>query len=374
MAQEVGVLKSLVRGKKEEEKLSDEEITEEIVRKILEKYRQEGEYIPEEEESLNVEEILSSRIITHAVTPLKEYPSAAVRLLGNIYEKIKNVVDKIAQRFSGRKVLLNLDRALYAANIPLSPNQYLALSVTAGIVGGAAAFFFLPTLLLIYAPQLAIRLLPSLPIISVLIGFVVFKFVLSLPARRAAARGVIIEKELPFALRHLAVLIRSGMSLYGAMESIARAGYRGVSEEFKRTLKEISDGKTMEEALQALALRSYSRGMKRTVSQIIRALRIGGNLSDAIRRIAEDLTFEQRNKVREFAESLNLFGMIFMFVGLTFPVLLAVLNSIGHAPVGGNLLSAFAMPENVMTTIYLFAIPAFMVLYTIMVKRMDPLG
>lgn len=373
MAQEVGVLKSLVRGKREKE-LDDEEITEEIVGKILKKYKQEGEYIPEEEESLNVDEILSSRIITHTVTPLKEYPSAAVRLLGNIYEKIKGVVDKIAQRFSRKNLLLNIDRALYAANIPLSPNQYLALSITAGIVAGALSFFFLPTLLIIYTPDLAIKLLPSLPIISVFIGFLTFRYVLSLPARKAAARGAIIEKELPFALRHLAVLIRSGMSLYGAMESIARAGYKGVSEEFSRTLKEISDGKTMEEALQALALRSYSRGMRRTVSQIIRALRIGGNLSNAIRRIAEDLTFEQRNRVREFAESLNLFGMIFMFVGLTFPVLLAVLNSIGHAPVGGNLLAAFAMPESVMTTIYLFAIPAFMVLYTIMIKRMDPLG
>ncbi|NPA86635.1 MAG: type II secretion system F family protein, partial [Candidatus Diapherotrites archaeon] len=108
--------------------------------------------------------------------------------------------------------------------------------------------------------------------------------------------------------------------------------------------------------------------------QIVRALRIGGNLSDAIERIAEDLTFEQLVRVREFSEKLNLVGIVFMFVGIVFPTLLAILNGIGNAPLGTNLLAGFAMPLSTLITIYLIGIPLFMLVILLFVKRADPLG
>ena len=377
MAKTLDELKDIFLGKKKEKENKSaveisELLSEEIVKRVLEKYEEEGTYVPaEEKEAESLKDILTVRTITSKVAvSLDSYPSPVVRTLGKLYEKMKNFVDRIAERLVNTKVMRDLDFELYAANIPLTAGQYVSLVITASII--------ISLLSLLFAPFLIVRLglvgIVSAPLLAFIVFFLIFSAGMTYPLRMARMRGQRMEKELPFALRHLAVVIRSGMSLYQAMESIASAEYGILSEEFRRTLREISEGKTTEEALESLALRSHSRAMRRTVSQIIRALRIGGNLSDAIKRIAEDLTFEQVMKIREFSEKLNLVGVVFMFVGVVFPTLLAMLNGIGHAPIGINILAGFALPINVLAALYLVVIPLFMVVILLFVKFADPLG
>ncbi len=374
MAKALEEIKELFsKGKKKEERTVDidELLSEEIVRRVLERYREEGEYIPEEEEiPESIEDIITMRTIaSKTATSLEEHPSPVVRFLGGIYERMRGIVDRVAERLVDNRLMRRIDLELYSANIPLTAAQFVGLVLTVSILAGVLTLIVAPILL-----RGSTVLLLSTPIIAILVFFLVFLLGMSYPSRKARARGVEIEKELPFALRHLAVVIRSGMSLYNAMESIASSDYGVLSEEFRRTLREISEGKTTEEALESLALRAKSRGMRRTVSQIIRALRIGGNLSDAIRRIAEDLAYEQRMRVREFSEKLNLVGVVFMFVGIVFPTLMAILTGIGNAPLGTNLLAAFAMPPSALMTIYWVAIPAFMLIIITFVRKADPLG
>ena len=361
------------REKREEEAVDiDEVVIDEIVKRVLERYKEEGTYIPQEEETPeSIKEIILARTIaSKTAPPLENHPSNLVRTLGNLYKHLKGIVDRLSEKLVNNKLMRRIDLALYSANIKLTATQYISIVLTISLILSVITFLLFPLLTL----NFGLLALISAPIAAISVFFLTFLLGIYYPERKAKARGEEMEKELPFALRHLAVVIRSGMSLYNAIESIASANYGILSEEFRRTLREISEGKTTEEALESLALRSHSKGVRRTVSQIIRALRIGGNLSDAVERIAEDLTFEQLARVKEFSEKLNMVGIVFMFVGIVFPTLLAILNGIGNAPLGVNLLASFAMPESLLVSIYIIGIPLFMLIMILFVKKTDPLG
>lgn len=382
MAEVLDVLKGPFSKKEESTGEIDDILEEELIKRVVERYKEEGEYIPTEEETVpeSLQEIITMRTITSKTTaPIENHPSSTVRSVGSIYKRMKGIVDKVMNRFVNNKILRQVDFDLYSANIKLTAAQYLALVTTISLLIFLISLPFAPlagivTFFLTHDLTLTTKVIIYSPLIALLISIMVFLLGLYYPKRVAISRGSKMEKELPFALRHLAVVIRSGMSLYKAMESIATADYGVLSEEFRRTLKEISEGKTTEEALESFSLRSRSRSMRRVISQIIRALRIGGNLSDAMKRIAEDVSFEQRAKVIEFSEKLNLVGVVFMFVGIVFPALLAILSGIGNAPMGENMLQAFALSPKDMITLYLVVIPLFMVFILLFVKMSDPLG
>ncbi len=378
MAKALDQLKRVFSGgekkkeKREEAVDIDEVVIDEIVKRVLERYKEEGTYIPQEEETPeSIKEIILARTIaSKTAPPLENHPSNLVRTLGNLYKHLKGIVDRLSEKLVNNKLMRRVDLALYSANIKLTATQYVSIVLTISLILSIITFLLFPLLTL----NFGLLALVSAPIAAIAVFFLTFLLGIYYPERKAKARGAEMEKELPFALRHLAVVIRSGMSLYNAIESIASANYGILSEEFRRTLREISEGKTTEEALESLALRSHSKGVRRTVSQIIRALRIGGNLSDAVERIAEDLTFEQLARVKEFSEKLNMVGIVFMFVGIVFPTLLAILNGIGNAPLGVNLLASFAMPESLLVSIYIIGIPLFMLIMILFVKKTDPLG
>ncbi len=344
-------------------------LREEIVKKILERYQEDQGVDKEEKVASIVEDIITVRTITSkAAVPLEKHPSPLIRVLNSLYKRMENIVEAIKEKIASSKLLRKIDMDLYAADIPITASQYISLVVTASVVLSGISILITPLLIAAGLPaSLVILIPPSIFIVSLLFG-------IKYPEMKAVARGREMEKELPFALRHLAVVIRSGMSLYNAMESIAAADYGVLSKEFKRTVKEISEGKTTEEALESMAVRSKSRSVRLAVSQIIRALRVGGGLSDAVKRIAEDVAFEQRNRIREFAEKLNLVGVVFMFAGIVLPSLLSILAGIGNAPLGVNLLQAFALPIETLVTIYLVGIPAFMLVILLFVKQSDPMG
>jgi flagellar protein FlaJ len=58
-------------------------------------------------------------------------------------------------------------------------------------------------------------------------------------------------------------------------------------------------------------------------------LRTGGALSEIIGKIAEDVSFELRMRIRDFVEKLNVIGLFFMMVAIVLPVFIAIIAGIG---------------------------------------------
>ena len=172
-----------------------------------------------------------------------------------------------------------------------------------------------------------------LPVAMSLFGFFgAGLFVVLYPAQRASSRAALVNRELPFALRHLATQIKSGVSFHRALKSVAAADYGLLSLELEKTLRDMEKGNSTEEALLLLANRTTSKGLKKAIVQIIRALRTGGNLSELISGIADDVSFESKMLVRDFVERLNIVSVVYIMVGVVAPVVITIMAAVTQLP------------------------------------------
>ena len=192
-------------------------------------------------------------------------------------------------------------------------------------------------------------------------GIIVF-----LPKLQSGKRSSEASKELPFALRQMATELRAGLGLHESMRSVALSGYGPLSEEFARTLEEIRYGETTENALLDMSERINSEGLKRAIHQITRTLSSGGDLSRTLNVIADDTAYEMRMKLKDYAQKLNSFTMIYMFVAILGPVILMIML-IAASTVMGPM-----FPPMVLLILYLFLFPMIVGFMAFMIKRLEP--
>ncbi len=187
-----------------------------------------------------------------------------------------------------------------------------------------------------------------------------------LPNMKSGSRSNEVSRELPFALRQMATELRAGIGMHDSMRSVALSGYGALSEEFARVLEEIKYGETTEKALIDMSDRVDSEGLQRAVFQITRTLSSGGDLAKTLNVIAEDIAYELRMKLKDYAQKLNSFTMIYMFVAILGPVICMIML-IAASTVMGALL-----PPIVLLLMYLFLFPMIVGFMAFMIKRLEP--
>jgi flagellar protein FlaJ len=191
-------------------------------------------------------------------------------------------------------------------------------------------------------------------------------FIVYLPKIQSGGRSTAASRELPFALRQMATELKAGIGLHDSMRSVAISGYGPLSEEFARTLEEIKYGETTEKALMDMSERIASDGLKRAVYQITRTLSSGGDLAKALTVIADDTAYEMRMKLKDYAQKLNSFTMIYMFVAILGPVIFMIMM-IAASTVMGPI-----VPDMLLIILYLFLFPAIVAFMAFMIKRLEP--
>ena len=144
---------------------------------------------------------------------------------------------------------------------------------------------------------------------------------------RIAVRKIVesVDKDLVFALKDLLVQISSGVNLYNSMANISKAGYGKVSDEFKIAVQDISTGKSQDEALEKLAVRTESDFLKRTIWQVVSVLKTGASLRGALESLVQSMTQYQNAQVKNFIQELNLWILVYVIVGIAIPSLGATL-------------------------------------------------
>ncbi len=337
-----------------------------IVERMRRKYAEQGLIIsPEEAEER--EELLGEREISVELgkpEDLVKYPSPVVRFLGRLYLLFRAPLKAFAALIEKMPFSKTLHMDLYSSGLHLTVPQYMAI-----VASVATLAFFLSLPLAFFLSSIS----PVYPVLAVA-GITFFATVgaLMYPRHRAEARGREIDRELPFALRHLATEVRSGVGLYGALRAVAQGGYGALSEELAKTLREIDEGISTEDAIKNLILRTHSRGLKRAMIQILRALHTGGDLSRIIMEIASDVAFDIRMKLSEFAEKLNFMGIIFVFVAIVAPVLLSVVVSISSSPIGFGMLGLSFLSPVVVALFLLVGVPVFFLFMLFYIKSANP--
>lgn len=364
-------LKELLEKKKEEK--VDEEALGKIIDRMSDKYKEEGILKEGEapEKTREMRKLMRGErtyeVGEASASQLESFENPLVSFFGKLYTAFEAPLHKVEDFLEGRAGR-RLEDNLKAARMKYSVEQYLALTLIALIVATVSVFGLFMVLSLIGAVPFIFTVLFTL-----LTPFVVLGLAFILPRNKAKKIGNEVEKELPFALRHMSIEIRAGVGIYETMESIASSDYGRLSEGFQEVLSDIEKGVSTEDALEAWAARTKSQPVKRVVSHIVRALRTGGSLSDVMVEIAEDVSFQRRQKITDFSEKLNLVGLFLMMSAIVFPIMIAILTTIGSTPQIQKYLGFFSMFSPVfLMFVFFFIVPSLLGLFMYYIKASDP--
>lgn len=202
--------------------------------------------------------------------------------------------------------------------------------------------------------------------IFLVIVAMIYTYVLYYPQIKQKNSYSDLNQELPYALRHMGIELKSGKGLHDTLLTIKNANYGSLSEEFKRVLEEIKYGKPTEESLLEMSHRVNSEGLTRTIHQIIGTLRVGGNLANTLDVIAKDISFETQIKLKEYSQKLNSFILIYTFIAILAPVIILVMLMAGST-VMGDIISG-----NLLLLIYSLFFPLVVMMMGVFIKKLEP--
>lgn len=140
------------------------------------------------------------------------------------------------------------------------------------------------------------------------------------PKVLAMKRAGGIDKELPFALRHLLIEIKSGIPLYQSLVAISE-GYGAVSEEMSSILNKINGGKSEVDAIEESIVKCPSSSYRKAFWQVLNALKTGTNLEDSLQSSVDNIVREQLISIKKYGQELNPYSLMYMMVGIVIPSL-----------------------------------------------------
>ena len=356
-------------GKKTEKETVDIEQVEKIVGRMKKKYREEGVEFEEVGGKLGelrgiIAEGEQAKISVQNVEDLQEFQSPLIKQLGRFYLFFKLPLEPVSNTIKRFPIASDIRYYLYSANMRYSLNQWLAISIS---VAALAAIF-------IFAVMAALSFIYELNIVyAVLLAFLTGMFTIVvmaiIPKNTAQRRGDAISVELPFALRHMATELKAGIGLYKTLQTIATSDYGVLSDEFSRTINEIEEGTDTGEALRHFAMRTQSKALRSALLHIIRAMKTGGNLSEIMNTIAEDVSFDMRVKIRDFAERMNFFGVIYIFIAIVTPVFIAIIAAVTNAPIS---IGEVAISPVAVSLMYFVGMPLILTFLIFYLKTAQP--
>jgi len=130
-----------------------------------------------------------------------------------------------------------LKEELYMAEMDVEPKEYIGVALIAALSMSITVGTIL-LLVISIRGMLTTKILILSLLVSFVMAFLSFFYVMNYPKFRASGRVRSIDSNLLFAMRHLLVRVRSGIPLFSAMEGIAKGDYGAVSKEFEIMAKQ----------------------------------------------------------------------------------------------------------------------------------------
>lgn len=159
--------------------------------------------------------------------------------------------------------------------------------------------------------------------------------------RRGRKRVDAIDHALPDAIDLIVTNVEAGVGLQAAIINVAQKSSGPVAEEFNRLVREISLGRSNQEALDAMARRSGSRELSLFARSIAQAERNGVPISRVLRSHAAELRERRQQQARERANTfplrITLLTVVFMFPTLFLLILGPIVLGLVSYFQGGHL-------------------------------------
>lgn len=229
----------------------------------------------------------------------------------------------------------NLNVQLLQARSPLSVEEHIAQSLySATNLSVMAAFGMVFIGLMTKNNQIIEIGALSFPAIFMFM----FYSGVSLPQIIGMKRAREIDKELPYALRHLLIEVKSGVPLYQGLIAISDK-YGVFSVEVKQIVEEINTGKSEIEAIEESIFKNPSSFFRRAFSQILNSLKTGTDLESTLESTVDDMIQQQLIAIKKYGQELNPLTLMYMMaavilpsLGITFLIVLSTLMSGGLPP------------------------------------------
>jgi tight adherence protein B len=176
----------------------------------------------------------------------------------------------------------------------VGPGQLVVLTIAVTAIGGTVG---------------ALLLGPVLTTILVFLGLLSPTLLVGFYRLR---RIKLFERQLVDALVGMASAFRAGMTLYQAMEEVAKTSSAPLSQELALTVREVRLGKTTDEALENLASRVESDDLRIVVTGINTARSIGGNMAEMLDTLSDTIRerFRIEGRIRSLTAQGKLQGII----------------------------------------------------------------
>lgn len=170
-----------------------------------------------------------------------------------------------------------------------------------------------------------------------------------------------IENRLPDFLREISSSTASGMTVFDAIKSAAKADYGRLTTELKQMSAQLSWGISVKEALENFSKRINTDSIKRVVITINKALEIGGNTSAVFEAAAKEMEqkklVEQQRKADMSMYSVVIFISFFVFLaviliinGTIFQAIFETQSEMAGREMGGTTFSAGNLDQEMLKT------------------------
>jgi len=155
-----------------------------------------------------------------------------------------------------------------------------------------------------------------LPITFMIVFFFLIKGI------KAGTNKVIrdIDQEIIYAGRFMLIELKAGVPLFDTIKD-ASLVYKGVGKPFRSIIDKVNIGKPIEQALTEVIEITPSLNLRKLLWQITNSLRTGGNISNAISSIINQLAKEQIISIKAYSKKLNALVMFYLILAIIAPSL-----------------------------------------------------
>lgn len=151
---------------------------------------------------------------------------------------------------------------------------------------------------------------------------------------KARTRSRAVDRKLPDAVDLIVTNVEAGLGLQAALLAVSEKLKGPVAEEFARVVREISIGRSREEAIEEMAVRSGGPDMRLFARALAQAERNGIPIAGVLRNQAGEIRLRRRQRAREQAAKIPvkitiptvLFIFPTIFLVLLGPVVLSVID------------------------------------------------
>lgn len=232
---------------------------------------------------------------------------------------------KISRYFLGvgeglSKMFPTMDFNLEQSDMDFDAREWLGLSFFIAIVWGFILFDIVFLVVLVTQKVFTFALGVAF-LVGLAIAAAIFFYSSLLPRVRVKKKIRQIEHNIPHVLNQLLVEVRSGVTVFNAMNSIVSAGYGRLSEEFSKAVVDIQTGSSEVDALERLAVNNPSLFLRRVIWQLVNAMKSGADIGTILKEIVDNITAEQKTAIKKYGSELNPLSLFYMMLVVIFPTL-----------------------------------------------------